>query len=96
MNSEWCQFELIQAMNQANKLNKTVIAIQLGDLKLINQNPTAGHILQTHVCLHWNDQNSKSQVFFWKKLASALYDEHEGLYGCCCGLGSASIKYDQI
>ena len=96
MNSEWCQFELIQAMNQANKLNKTVIAIQLGDLKLINQNPTAGHILQTHVCLHWNDQNSKSQVYFWKKLVSALYDEQEGLWGCCCALGSTSIKYDQI
>ena len=94
MNSEWCQFELIQAMNQANKLNKTVIAIQLGDLKLINQNPTAGHILQTHVCLHWNDQSSKSQVFFWNKIVSALYDEQGGL--CCCALSSNSIKYNQI
>ena len=96
MDSEWCQFELIQAMNQAIKLNKTIIAIQLGELKLINQNPTAGHILQTHVCLHWNDQSSKSQVFFWKKLVSALYGEQEGLCGCCWGLGSTSIKYNHI
>ena len=52
LKSEWCQFELIQAMHQVSQFNKTLIAIQLGELKEIHENRIAGHILQTHVALH--------------------------------------------
>ena len=40
---EWCQFQLLQAINQVSQFNKTRIAIQLGELKEIHENRTAGH-----------------------------------------------------
>ena len=73
LKSEWCQVELTQAMYQANQFHKTLIAIQLGELKEIHENHTAGYILQNHVDLHWNDKNPKAiafleeacQLYFW-------------------------------
>ena len=96
LKSEWCQFELIQAMHQVNQFHKTLIAIQLGELKDVHEHRTASHILQTHVALHWNDKNSKASAFFWKKLVNCLYGDTEGQYRLCWGSCKKSIAYNEI
>ena len=96
LKSEWCQFELVQAMHQVSQFSKTLIAIQLGELKEIHENHMAGHILQTHVALHWNERNPKAATFFWKKLISCLYGDPEGQCKICCGSCKKSITYEEI
>ena len=96
LKSEWCQFELTQAMHQANQFHKTLIAIQLGEVGEIHENHTAGYILQNHVALHWNDKNPKATAFFWKKLVRCLYGDAEGQCRICCGFCKESITYNEI
>ena len=96
LQSEWCQFELAQAMHQVSQFNKTLIAIQLGELKEIHENLTAGHIIQSHVALHWNEKNPKAAAYFWKRLVSCLYSDAEGQCRVCCGSCKKSIPYNEI
>ena len=96
LSSEWCQFELDEALRQCNLRQSRLIVIKLGDPNL-DQQLTLMHVMTCHVYLEWDDGFEDKKSLFWVKLVGKMYSDDCGHKTfCCCRYGSRAIGYEQI
>jgi hypothetical protein len=95
--SNWCQFELDQALLLTSLRKKSLITITLGDIQNHCLDPKIAHLLDSHTFLRFHDDEKKSHKLFWKQLVAQIYNDPRGQSClCCCPYGASSLGYRDI
>ena len=94
LKSDWCCFELDQAVLQAQRRKKALIVIKMGKFKNPLDNSTAAHVLDRYTYLEWPEKKEGHKLF-WAKLVAKMYGDDDGC-ACCLLYGAKAIKYNEI
>ena len=95
LSSEWCQFELDEALRQCNLRQTRLIVIKLGNPR-IDQHLTMLHVMGCHVYLEWDDGPEAKRTLFWARLVGKMYSDETGCSLSCCKYGTRAIDYEQV
>lgn len=96
LKSEWCQFELDEALSQVRRRRQRLTVIKLGKIKPYVLTSKVANVLDNHTFLEWSD-NAKHHKLFWAQLVGKLYDDPQGgSCMCCCPYGARSLGYQDI
>jgi toll-like receptor 13 len=101
LKSEWCSYEIGEALRITRERNQPLIVITIGEITTAYLNAQVTHILDKHTYLVWSEQSGKGnnsrRRLFWKTLLGIMYNNPSGdICSCCCPYGASSLYVDDI
>jgi hypothetical protein len=101
LKSEWCSYEIDEALRITRKRNQPLIVITIGEITTAFLNAQVAHILDKHTYLAWSEQSGKENTYrrklFWKTLLGVMYNNPSGeICSCCCPYGATSLYVEDI